>query len=55
MPEFSSLRKFGDSPELGTMVRSLNTFLTDASAANQKAEAGGSKAQRRRRRIEAAA
>lgn len=38
-----SLRKFGDSPELGTMVRSLNTFLTDASAAIKKAEAGGAK------------
>ncbi|MBS1370846.1 MAG: MCE family protein [Lentisphaeria bacterium] len=36
-----SLRKFGDSPELGDIVRNLSTFLADASAAIRKAEAGG--------------
>ena len=35
-----SLRKFGDSSELRDVVINLNTFLTDASEAIKKAEAG---------------
>ena len=35
-----SLRKFGDSPELSNVITNLNTFLTDATDAIRKAEAG---------------